>query len=316
VTAPAPIAVSVPGNSRVTVPIRARLASSGITHFGMLVNSNVPVAAERVEYYGDGVGSGKYGAATKPAGTTPFRQYIFASDVAGFPSGGGNAAIGTGSDLSEVDIVNPGAASAGSATVTVSFFAKSGAPINSQQVQVDGGTRETIRVNDVVGTQADVFSVVVTSDKPVYVEKPVFFGGDPSLGGAHAVANASGSPAGLTSVAFPYLDTTSSSGSAISQTVFLYNPGATAITVRGTYASAAQTVVKTYSVAPNSITTVNVNVDAASLPKGGLGGFFQIVQQGNGTSDSFVASVQANTPDFAVVIGNQGTYPIGAATGP
>jgi hypothetical protein len=200
--------------------------------------------------------------------------------------------------------------------VTVSFFTKSGAAINSQQVQVDGGTRETISVNDVVGTQADVFSVIVTSDKNVFVEKPVFYGGDPTKGGTHAVAAPSGSPAGLTSVAFPYLDLTSPAGTVLSQTVFLYNPGATAITVRGTYVSSGQTVVKTYTVAPNSITSVSVNADAAALPaKTALGAIFQVVQTGSGQGDSFVASVTSNAPDFSVVIGNQGTYPIGAATG-
>jgi hypothetical protein len=310
------ITVSVPGNSRATVPIRARLVSSGVVKFGMSVNSNVPVASERVEYFGDGIGSGKYGASTKAAGTSAFRQYIFSSDVGQFPSSGGNTSIGTGNDLSEVDVVNPGAASAGSATVTVSFFDKNGKPINSQQVQVDGGTRVTVNVNDVVGTQSDVFSVVVTSDKSVFVEKPVFYGGDPANGGTHAVAAPSGSPSGLTSVAFPYLDLTSASGSAISQTVFLYNPGSAPITVRGTYSSGTQTVVKTYTVQGNSITTVSVNTDAAGLPKGPLGGIFQIVNTGAGTGDSFVASVTTNNATFSWVIGNQGTYPIGAATGP
>jgi hypothetical protein len=310
------ITVSVPGNSRATVPIRARLVSSGVVKFGMDVNSNVPVAAERVEYFGDGIGSGKYGTTTKPAGTSAFRQYIFSSDVGQFPSTGGNTAIGTGNDLSEVDVINPGAAAAGSATVTVSFFDKNGKPINSQQVQVDGGTRVTVSVNDVVGTQSDVFSVVVTSDKSVFVEKPVFYGGDPSNGGTHAAEAPSGSPSGLTSVALPYLDLTTASGAAITQTVFLYNPGSAPITVRGTYASGAQTVVKTYTVQGNSITTVSVNTDAAGLPKGPLGGIFQIVDTGAGTGDSFVASVTSNSPDFSWVIGDQGTYPIGASTGP
>jgi len=300
----------------VTIPIRAKLTSSGLTRFGITVNSNVPLAAERVDYLGDGIGSGKYGTSTKPAGTQSFRQYIFAADVAGFPSTGGNSAAGTGSDVSEIDIVNPGAASAGSATVTVSFFSASGAAINSQQVQVDGGTRETINVNDVVGTQPDVFSVVVTSDKNIFVERPTYYGGDPSKGGTFAIESPAGSPAGLTSVAFPYLDLTSSSGTAISQTVYLYNPGVNTITVRGVYATGGTTLVKTYQVKANSILAVYVNADAATLPKGPLGGIFQVVSNGGGTSDSFVASVVSNSPDFKIVVGDQGTYPIGAVTGP
>ena len=311
----APITLTVAPNSRATLPIRARLIASGIQKFGVTVNSNVALATERVEYFGDGIGSGKYGSTTKPAGTSAFRQYIFSSDVATFPSAGGNAIVGTGSDISQIDVINPGAASAGSATVTVSFFDKNGAAINSQQVQVDGGTRETINVNNVVGTQADVFSVIVTSDKNIFAEKPVFYGGDPNNGGTHAVESPSGSPAGLTSVAFPYLDLVSITGTPLTQTVYLYNPGATTITVRGTYVIGTATVVKTYTVKANSITTVSVNADAATLaPKAALGGIFQIVP-GSNQGDSFVASVVSNTPDFAVVVGDQGTYPLGFATG-
>ena len=109
--------------------------------------------------------------------------------------------------------------------------------------------------------------------------------------------------------------------------MFLYNPGATAIQVRGTYVSGQQSVAVIYTVAPNSITTVNVNTDAATLPKGGLGAIFQVVQTGTssssnntsvqtGNGDSFVAEAQSNSPDFKMVTAEQGTYPIGAATGP
>lgn len=314
-TAPtvAPITQVVPPMSRVTVPIRKDLVASGLTKFGIVLTSNAaPLASERVEYYGDGIGSGKYGATTKPAGTTAFRQYIFAASVGTFPSSGGNGSIGTGSDLSEIDIINPGAASAGSATVTVSFFDKAGAPINSQQVQVDGGTRETINVNDVVGTQADVFSAVVTSDKSVYVEKPTFYGGDPNLGGTHAVAAPTGAPSGLTSASFPYLDTATASGAPLSQTVFLYNPGATSITVNGTFVTGGSSVTKTYTVAPNSITTVNVNADTATLPaKTPIGGMFQLVSTSTTVGQSFVSALTTNTANFSMVLGDQGTNLIG-----
>ncbi|MGH2345458.1 MAG: DUF5719 family protein, partial [Chloroflexota bacterium] len=316
----APITISVPANSRYTEAIRKALTSSGITQFGLAINSTTPVAIERVEYYGDGIGSAKYGADTKPAvAGMGFRQYIFGADYGTAPSTGGTPGVGTGNDLSEVDLINPGAAAGGSATVTVSFFAPDGSPINSQQVQVDGGTRDTVSVNDVVGTQANVFSVVVTSDKPILAELPIFFGGDPSKGGQFAAANPAGSPAGLTSVAFPNLSTTATTAlsgtTAISQTVNLYNPGAVTITVRGIYVSGTHAVNKTYTVAPNSITSVNVNTDAAGLPAGPIGGIFQIVQAGAGHSDSFVAALTTNTPDWKAVTVDQGTYPTSAATG-
>jgi hypothetical protein len=321
VPAIAPITVTIQPNSRATLPIRALVlkAGSGITQFGVTVNSNVPIATERIEYFGDGIGSGKYGAVSSPAGTAQYREQIFAADSGVFPSSGGTASVGTGNDSSEIDIINPGAASAGSATVTISAFSNTGAPINSQQVQVDGGTRETVNVNDIVGTQTGVFSIIVTSDKSVYVEKTTFYGGNPSAGGTFAAVGAVGSPAGLTSVAFPYLDLTSTTGTAISQTVYLYNAGKDAITVLGTYVSqTGATVAKTYTVPSNGVTAISVNADASALPKGPLGGVFQIVNVGgtNGnTGAAFVAAVVANAPDWSDATGTQGTYPIGAAQG-
>jgi hypothetical protein len=316
----APITVSVPAMGRVTEAIRKAVASSGITAFGLAINSTGPTAIERVEYYGDGIGSAKFGADTKPAvAGMGFRQYIFGADYGTAPSTGGTAGVGTGNDLSEVDIINPGAAAAGSATVTVSFFGPDGSPINSQQVQVDGGTRDTVAVNDVVGTQANVFSVVVTSDKNILAELPISFGGDPSKGGQFGVANPSGAPAGLTSVAFPNLNTSMTSPlsatTVVSQTVNLYNPGASAITVRGIYVSGTHMVNKTYTVAPNAITSVNVNADSAGLPAGPIGGIFQIVSTGAGSSDSFVAELVSASPDWKSVTADQGTYPTSAATG-
>jgi hypothetical protein len=320
----APITVTIQPMSRATLPIRQLVekAGAGISQYGVAINSNTALANERVEYFGDGIGSGKYGTTTKPAGTTAYRQLIFAAASGVFPSAGGNASAGTGNDISQIDIVNPGAASSGSATVTVSAFTKSGAPINSQQVQVDGGTRETVNLNDIVGTQGDVYSVIVTSDQSVYAEKATSYGGDPTNGGTFAVSASTGSPAGLTAVQFPYLDLASASGTAISQTVYLYNPGATAINVTGTFVSSTGSapVVKTYSVASNSITAVSVNTDAASLPKGAVGAVFQIINNGGtnggtGNGDSFVAAVVSNAPDFSNVSGDQGQNPIGAAQG-
>ena len=100
----------------------------------------------------------------------------------------------------------------------------------------------------------------------------------------------------------------------VSQTVYLYNPGTTTITVRGIYAAASKTVVKSYTVAANSITTVNVNTDAASL-SGAVGGIFQVVPSYSGSSEAFVALSLSNQNGYKVVTGDQGTYPIAAALG-
>jgi hypothetical protein len=305
----APIKETVNANSRLTVPLRKTLLGLGAGagfQFGMDVNSTLPIAVENVMYQGDGSGSGKYGSTTTPAGSGSFRQYLFASDFGVAPSTGLNAgAIGTGNDVSEVDIINPGAAANGSATVTVSFFGKSGSPINSQQIQVDGGTRETVSVNDIAGVNPDVFSVVVTSDKNIYVELPIAFGGNPANGGTYATEDIAGTVPGLTSAAFPYLDATAGT-TAVSQTVFLYNPGASSITVNAVYSAGTKSVTKTYTIGANSITQVNVATDAVGLGvTSGIGGYFAV---SSSTPGSLVAFAQANTSDYKWAIGTQGTY--------
>jgi hypothetical protein len=305
----APITETVAATSRLTVPLRKTLLGLGVPvgfAFGLDVNSTLPIAVEKVTYAGDGAGSGKYGSTTVPAGSGSFRQYLFAADFGVSPSTGLNpGAIGTGNDVSEVDIINPGAASNGSATVTVSFFAKNGSPINSQQIQVDGQTRETVAVNDIAGVNPDVFSVVVTSDKNIYVQVPVSFGGDPSKGGTYATENIAGTVPGLTSAAFPYLDGTIGT-TALSETVFLYNPGATSITVNAVYSAGTKEVTKSYTVAANSITAVNVDTDAAGLGvTTAIGGFFSV---SSSTPGSLVAFAQANTTDYKWAVGTQGTY--------
>jgi hypothetical protein len=71
----APITVSVPGNGRVTIPIRKDVVSSGITQYGLAINSTGPTAIERVEYYGDGIGSAK----SAPTPSRPSRVWASAS---------------------------------------------------------------------------------------------------------------------------------------------------------------------------------------------------------------------------------------------
>jgi hypothetical protein len=308
-TTVAPIKETVNANSRLTVPLRKTLLGMGVGagfQFGMDVNSTLPLAVENVIYSGDGTGSGKYGSTTTPAGSGAFRQYLFAADFGVAPSTGLSAgAVGTGNDVSSVNIINPGAAANGSATVTVSFFTNSGSPINSQQIQVDGGTRETVSVNDIAGVNPNVFSVVVTSDKNIYVELPISFGGDASKGGTYATEDIAGAVPGLTSAAFPYLDQTVGS-TALSSTVFLYNPGASSITVNAVYSAGTKSVTKSYTVAANSITQVSVNTDAAGLgATTGVGGFFSV---SSSTPGSLVAFAQSNTSDYKWAIGTQGTY--------
>ena len=314
-----PITLSINAASRTTAPISReidqQLQHSGNVHglsFGMVVSSDTPLAAVRTEYLGNGSGMGRYGVTTELPTSTFARMFTFASDI----SSGSNSAVGTGNDQSELDVINPADAASGAATVRVLALDQQGSLINSAEFSIDGGTRQTLALNDIAGTQPNVFSVVVTSDRNIAVEKRVSYGGDPRLGGTFATSAVSGLPSGLTAVAFPFL-ALSLGNTPISQNVFLYNPGPLAIVVQATYVAAgrAQPFTETYSVPPKGITTVDVNNDARSLPAGPLGAVFQLAPASSGTGSSFVAMAQANSAQFAGVIGQEPTIGFPPPTG-
>jgi Flp pilus assembly CpaE family ATPase len=62
-----------------------------------------------------------------------------------------------------------------------------------------------------------------------------------------------------------------------------------------------------YKVAPGSITTVDVNTDAAALHAQALGGTFVVAS--GGAQDSFVATNVANSVDGRSYTGTQGSLP-------
>jgi hypothetical protein len=146
---------------------------------------------------------------------------------------------------------------------------------------------------------------MVASDKPIFVEKPQYFGGSPNEG-RHPGVTLSGSPDGLTSVLFPNVNTASATGVPISETVFLLNPGPAPITVSGTYYSpGGQTATATYIIGAGALKVVDVNA-TSGLPPGPLGA--QYVSTSAATSNgSLVAARIANTPDQVAYIGSQGT---------
>jgi hypothetical protein len=296
---------TVPGNSRATRNIRADYLPYVLAGFGqsigLAVTSNQPIVAERVEYWGDGVGSGKFGASAKAGATGAGKSFIFAygSDPGSTPQVSAAQLI---SDESYVTVINPNPASLSDAVVLVSFFDMAGNPLGSKSITVSPQTRETVVVNQVINAGAPVagpFYTVVSSDQPVFVEKPQYLGGTPNSG-RHPGVSPSGTIGGVTSVLFPNVNTGTASGTPISETVFIVNTSAAPITVNGTYYTpSGTTVTKAYSVASNQMVVVNVNADSGGLPVGPLGAQFTSTGQ-------FVAARISNSPDQTSYIGNQG----------
>jgi hypothetical protein len=235
----------------------------------------------------------------------PATRFYFAygSNPGSLPTNAG--ATQQPNDESYVTVINPSTEPGSAASVTATFFAGTGDRLGSRTIAVAAQTRQTIVVNSVIPPLAGPYWTMVASDKPIFVEKPQYFGGSPNEG-RHPGVTLSGSPDGLTSVLFPNVNTASATGVPISETVFLLNPGPASITVSGTYyAAGGQTATATYIIGAGMLKVVGVNADAAGLPPGPLGA--QYVSTSAATSNgSLVAARIANTPDQVAYIGNQG----------
>lgn len=287
----------VPANSRATRNVRRDVLTVSNKSVGMIVTSDQPIMAERVLYFGDGTGSAKYGSTAKAGIQTLANQYYFA-----YGSAGGSGLAQRKGDQSYVTILNPDLTTT-RATVVAQFYTASGHLLGATSVDVAPRTRQTINANAIVGNTSSIYATVLTSASPFVAEKPQYFGGDPNSG-AHPGVAPSGTPGGIKSVSFPDLSLTSALGEPQQQTVFLYNPTANPVTVAATYVSAGASKIVSYTLAPSTVTTVNVNGDAASLGAGVLGATFTVAS--NGVGDAFVAADIANTADGRSYTGTQG----------
>ncbi len=290
----------VPPLGRYTRNIRGDTLGFANKSLGMVVTSDQPIMAERVLYFGDGIGSAKYGSTAKAGIQTVANQYLFA-----YGSAGGNGPAQQPGDQSYVTVLNP-SASPVSATIVAQFYDVNGHGLGTASLVVAPGTRQTVNANAVVNNTAGVYATILTSSSPFVAEKPQYYGGSPNAG-AHPGVAPSGAPTGVKSAAFPDLGLTDAAGQQEQQTVFLYNPTTAPITVTGTYYSINGSRSVPYTIGANSVVTVNVNNEAGSLPRGPLGAAFVVTS--TGVNDQFVATAVGNTADGRSYTANQGALP-------
>jgi len=291
---------TVPPLGRYTRNIRGDTLGFANKSLGMVVTSDQPIMAERVLYFGDGIGSAKYGSTAKAGIQTVANQYLFA-----YGSAGGSGQAQQPGDQSYVTVLNP-STSPVSATIVAQFYDVNGRSLGTASLVVAPGTRQTINANAVVNNTSGVYATILTSSSPFVAEKPQYYGGSPNAG-AHPGVAPSGAPTGVKSAAFPDLGLTDAAGQQEQQTVFLYNPTTAPITVTGSYYATNGGTSVAYRVAANSITTVNVDTDAGNLPRGPLGATFVVTSAG--TNDQFVATAVGNTADGRSYTANQGALP-------
>ncbi len=174
---PITVTLTVPANGRTTHRVGNdsgdSFASSTDTPVGMIVTSDQPIMAERTLYFGDGLGSGKFGSTAQAGIMTAGNQYLFA-----YGSTGGNALAQRTDDRSEIVVLNP-ALSPMSATVEAQFTDDLGRTLGVTSVVVGPGTRQTVDANAVVRDTSRVYSTLLTSSSPFVAEKAQYLGDRP-----------------------------------------------------------------------------------------------------------------------------------------
>jgi hypothetical protein len=286
--------LTVPALSRATANIRSLNLDNPAKSIGMVINSDQPIVPERVLYFGDGAGSGKFGSTVSRGMGNATNQFYLA-----YGSSGGSATSSSGvvTQVGNQDFITLLNTSSGAVQVTATFFDQSGRVIRqSQPVTVAPGTRNTIIANNVLGSApVTLYSAVLRGNGPFMAESAQYFNGSPNVG-KHPGVNYPLQPQGNSDVFLSALATQLQDNTTVNSTVFLYNPGSAPLQVTGTYFGAnGKTSQSTYSVSAGGITTVDAGQDSsASIPPGPLGAEFTV---SGGNPGTIIANAVARTSD-------------------
>ncbi|MGH2409457.1 MAG: DUF5719 family protein, partial [Chloroflexota bacterium] len=284
--------VSVPALGRVTVNMHALNLDAHVTTSGVLVSADSAIVAERVEYFGSGVGSAKAGSTVTlglipTAGQRSLRIPFAGSGGMTVPTAHGQPPRAVG-DQAYLALLNP---SARSVTVTADFADGSGKALGAPvTLKLAAGTRGTIGANAVIGSRpAGPFSVALGATGPLEAESAQYFGGSPNQGSAPGIVVPAASIP-LTDALFTDLGSTLEDGTPVTRKLYLYNPGATPAQITVTYYGTAGVLagLPTYMVPAGGITTVDVGQDEAG--RGPMGAEIR-------ASSSFVALAVGMTSD-------------------
>lgn len=255
--------VTVQGLSRATVDIHALNRGAHDQSVGMLVTSDRPIVAERVEYFGAGTGSAKFGSIVTPGIAAPAAHLLLPFGRSGGVSSGKGSARQPVGDQAYITLLNPARAGA-PIQVTATFNDKNGRRLGRTIARVAAGTRQTISANLVLGKPVGPFSVTLDASGGIVAEEAQYFGGSPNQGAHPGVAVLPGG--GGYTLYLSSLDTRLVDGTTVQRQLFLYNPSNASMQVVASYFSAGGgTQFGSYTIPAGGITTVSVNRDAASL---------------------------------------------------
>jgi hypothetical protein len=163
-------------------------------------------------------------------------------------------------------------------------------------VTVAPGTRQTIIANNVLGSAPiSPFSVALSATAPIEAESAQYYGGSPNIG-QHPGVDFPGVTGASTDAFLTDLSTQLADGTAVNRNLYLYNPGAAAISIGATYfGSTGATASATYTVPAGGILLVNVETDTqSSIPPGPLAAELKLA---SGSSGGFGAYAVGLTND-------------------
>jgi hypothetical protein len=262
----------VPAQGRSTADIRALNHGNSVSSVGMLVSSDQPLVAERVEYFGAGTGSAKFGSTVSAGIGAPSRDLRIPFGSAGGATQGRGGTLQAVGDQAYVTILNP-SLSGKPASVTVSLTDSGGRSLgHAVVIRVAPGTRQTVSANQVIGPHsAGPYSIAVDADAPIEAEVAQYFGGSPNVGTSPGVALPALTRATAGAV-LSALATRQATGEAVTQRVYLYDPYGAALKVSATfYGGNGRTAQGVYSVQAGGITAIDVNQVTRALPQGPIG---------------------------------------------
>lgn len=176
----------VPPHTRVTVNIRALVPGRSL---GLLVQSDQPIAAERTLYWGDGGGSGKFGAAVTGGTAQPASLWAFPYLST------------TGGDQAFITITNPTTVAAHAHLIP---YRTDGRVSDASDAVIEPNSRATVPF-PAAGSQGSVIGVTISTDVPVVSEEAQYFGGSPNVG-SHPGSVVQGVPQAATRWVFPLID--------------------------------------------------------------------------------------------------------------
>jgi hypothetical protein len=273
---PAPLTSLVPPHGRTTLNLRAAIPGRSI---GLSVQSDQPIATERVLYWGAGSGSGKFGTSVNGGirGPATLWTFPFVSTV--------------GSDQAFLSFVDPTTVEA---HVQLTAYSTAGVEEMPQTIAVAAGARATVALP----TDTVVTAMTASSDVPVIAEEGQYFGGSPNVGD-HAGSVIAGVPQPSGQWIFPGY----SAPALTNQSWYILNRGSATASISVTvFTLGAQPMQVHIRADPGKLTVVGAStihamhgVSGSAWVSSGPVVIGQVIRAGDASTQAIVAGV-AQTP--------------------